>query len=231
MKGKQTILKQVQSDKNKRLVATGTTPVGIAVYPHLTKPDTKFDPNGDFHCKLKYTPGDDEWDSLIEQLETTLQEFADQYITENPKAKKWTINPVCKEEEDDEGDETGDFFLNFKQKAGGITKAGKKWSIDRIPMFDTKGQPIPDGTEVWGGSKMRVSFDVLTYAMPATKNIGLSLRLKAVQIIELVQGGSGGGSAEGYGFDEVEGGYEADTSPFNNDPESDEDEGDEKTGY
>lgn len=137
-----------------------------------------------------------------------------------------------KEEEDDQGDETGDFFMSFKQKAGGTTKAGKTWSIDRIPMFDSQGKPVPQGTEVWGGSKMKVSFDVLTYAMPATKNIGLTLRLKAVQIIELVQGGSGSGSAEGYGFGEVEGGYEADTSPFNDtEDDTNDDDGDDTTGY
>jgi len=53
---------------------------------------------------------------------------------------------------------------------------------------------------------MKVSAELMPW-YTAMAGAGVSLRLRAVQITELVEGGAG--SAEGYGFDKVEGGFVA----------------------
>ncbi len=72
-------------------------------------------------------------------------------------------------------------------------------------MFDSSGKPLTDAN-VWSGSEMKVSAE-LVHWFTAMAGAGVSLRLRAVQITKLVEGGAG--NAEGYGFDKVEGGYTA----------------------
>jgi hypothetical protein len=52
---------------------------------------------------------------------------------------------------------------------------------------------------------MKVSAELIKY-YTAIAGAGVSLRLRAVQITKLVEGGSG--NAKGYGFDDVKDGYE-----------------------
>lgn len=109
---------------------------------------------------------------------------------------------------------------------------GRKW-VSRPGIFDAKGKrlvrPIfmemvdselkgdtllmKAGPAIWGGSVGKVSYEVGVdvetgepgYFIPGTGAAGLSLRLKAVQVLKLVSGGDR--DASGYGFG-VEEGYE-----------------------
>ena len=58
---------------------------------------------------------------------------------------------------------------------------------------------------VWSGSEMKVSAELIPY-YTAMAGAGVSMRLRAVQITKLVEGGSS--NAKGYGFDKVKDGYE-----------------------
>jgi hypothetical protein len=73
-------------------------------------------------------------------------------------------------------------------------------------LFDAKGKPLSKDIKIGGGSKMKVSYEILPY-YTAIAGAGISLRLKAVQVIDLVEYSSGG-SGESYGFGK-EDGYEA----------------------
>jgi len=70
---------------------------------------------------------------------------------------------------------------------------------------------------IWGGTVGKVAFEVMPYFNNAQCEGGLSLRLDAVQIIELVSGG--GKSASAYGFGEEEG-YEHDNDAFADESDS-----------
>lgn len=61
---------------------------------------------------------------------------------------------------------------------------------------------------------IRLSFTAAPYFMQSTKQVGLSLRPVAVQVIKLNE--FGGSSAEDYGFSAEEEGYEAfkEEAPF-----------------
>ena len=99
---------------------------------------------------------------------------------------------------DDEGEETGEVFLRFKLKAKVTPKDGKPFA-QKPNGFDADGSPWDDETPVYGGSVIKVNFEAVPYGPDSNKKVGLTLRLRAFQVKELVT--TGGASASGYGFD------------------------------
>jgi hypothetical protein len=75
-------------------------------------------------------------------------------------------------------------------------------------VFDGKGQPIKVDLipNIGGGSKLKLACDVNTWHV-ASVGVGLSLRLRGVQVIELVEYGDGEVSASAMGFDAEESGW------------------------
>ena len=59
---------------------------------------------------------------------------------------------------------------------------------------------MTDGTNVGNGSIVKVAYEPIPYMMASTKQVGVSLRLKGVQILELVEYGNGASM-----FDEEDG--------------------------
>lgn len=195
-------------EKNPRYV----TPTGIAMYPWLNKPDTKFDPDGLYHVNLKFEKETPELDFLLKDLEKMLDDYY-QAACDNPKYAKFKskIQKADIFEEDDEGCKV----LKFKQKA--VIKSVKGTFNAKIALFDSKGKPSKD--TVGGGSQIKVCFSAIPYFVPSTKTVGLTLRPVAVQIISLQS--INGSSAESYGFKSEEGGYEY--TPSENDSHFEED--------
>lgn len=168
-------------------IKTITTEVGVLNYPHLCKPDTKFNADGLYHAKLVLA--DVHSKSIIDEIEEALKLL-------NAK-KHSSFKPYKKVE--------GGYEFSFKLKAKIASKSGVVYE-QKPKLFDSKGNLITDNNfSVWGGSKGKVAFQIYTY----TNNMlgsGVTLKLKAVQIIELVQGKTKD-SSESYGFSS-EDGYE-----------------------
>ncbi|CAB4138884.1 single-stranded DNA-binding protein [uncultured Caudovirales phage] len=179
-----------------------TTPAGIAQYPYLTKPDTKFNPDGEYKISVEI-PG-----AAAQDIVTFLDE---QFAASVAKAKK--ENPGKKIKEGDVpysvNDDTGKVTVRFKLKAKVTPKQGDPFE-QRPALFDAKGKPIGPDAKIGGGSKVKVAYELVPY-YTAIAGAGVSLRLKAVQVIDLVEF-SGGASSEAYGFGEEEG-YEAEDTP------------------
>jgi hypothetical protein len=179
---------------------------GIAIFPYLIEPDTEYNADGEYKVKLRLSPDAELYDNKRKSL-GSIQEFLDEMLEKSVEKAKQDNPKVKKIKEADApytfDDDNGDLLVNFKLKASGTTRDGKPFT-QAPALFDAKGKPF-DGEEIWGGSKIKVSFEVVPFY---TKLIGagITLRLKAAQIIELRQGG--GASAENYGFGEEEG-YEA----------------------
>ena len=193
-----------------------TTPKGTAQYPYLTKPDTKFNPEGEYKVKLELDAADagELISFLDEQVELAVE-----------KAKKDPKNAGKKIKVGDApysvNEETGKASISFKLKAKVTTKSGETFE-QRPAIFDAKGKPITD-VNIGGGSKVKVAYEVVPF-YTALVGASISLRMKAVQVIDLVEF-SGGASAEGYGFGEEEG-YEAEdnsaeSNGFNSETEED----------
>ena len=161
------------------------TPRGIAVYPWLNRPDTKFSPDGDFKVTLKV--GAEEAAPLMEKLDEALAKYQAQQAKADPKVGRYSISPPYEEEIDDQGNLTGNYLFKFKQKAVINTKDGR--TIDmKVALVDASRTPTT--VNVGGGSEIKIAATVFPYAMKTTKSVGLSLRPSAVQILSLVSGQS-----------------------------------------
>jgi hypothetical protein len=193
------------STEKKKKRETLTSPVGTAVFPYLNEPDTKFDARGTYTTKLKAVL--EESQPLIDRLNAEHAKSVAAAKAENPKkAKKIKDGPLPYEmETDEEGNETGNVLLKFKLIAQG-TRADKTTFTQKPALFDAKGKPLPQGKKVGGGSRIKVAFEINPYFTDIA-GAGISLRLRAVQVLELKEWGNRDAAAFGFGQEE---GYSAD---------------------
>jgi hypothetical protein len=138
-----------------------------------------------------------------------------EFISKDAKKAKliaaYALHAPGADDVDAEGNATGLIAFQFKQTAIIKPKDPKKQPFEtKIGLFDAKGKPMPADVLVGRGSKVKVAYEVVPFCMPATKTVGVSLRLKAVQVLDLKRY-SGGQDAAGYGFGAEEG-YTADES-------------------
>lgn len=187
-----------------------TTPKGVAKYPYLTSPDTKFDSAGIYRTSLLLDPKDPGVEDFLAQLDSLADEAYEKAVEElKQKGKKAMAKQVTRQapyiqEVDEDGNETGMVEVRFKCKAKVESKRHGKTMQLRPRLFDSKGNPIdPDDISIYGGSVIRVNFTPSPFFVASSKMAGVSLLLNAVQVIELVSGG--GADAESYGFTEEEG--------------------------
>lgn len=195
-------------------LATITTPVGIAIWPKLNAPDTKYKLEGEFGVKLKLTQ--EEAAPLIEMISAAnaakFEEVKKELLAGDGKSKaaakalKYSDDLPYKADIDDEGDETDFVVFNFKMKHK-IIREGKPDMLLYPDIFDSQGKAIKRAPPIWGGSQLRVSAQINPW-YTAKFGVGVQLRLQAVQIIELSNGTAR--DAGGYGFGASEGGYQAD---------------------
>ena len=176
------------------------SPVGVSQYAWLTTPDTRFDETGHYKTNLILKAKDAH--PLILQINAEIKKSLT-LAKEKAKGKSIKQAPSPFEDELVDGKPSGNVIFKFKTKAKIITKDGKVIP-NRVALFDSTGKPMIDAN-VWSGSEMKVSAELIPY-YTAMAGAGVSMRLRAVQITKLVEGGSS--NAKGYGFDKVKDGYE-----------------------
>lgn len=192
-----------------------TTPIGIASYPYLTRPDTKFDSDGEYRVGLILPASDAK--SLMKTINEAIKDSVEKAKKDNPqKAKKiQAAKAPYSEVTDEEGNETGEVQFNFKMKAKITPRNGGEPFEVRPALFDAKGKPLPKTVKIGGGSKVKVCAELSPYFTDLV-GAGISLRLKAVQVIELVE--YNGQSADKFGFGVEDGfDYESEEGPVNTD--------------
>jgi hypothetical protein len=184
---------------------TFVTPPGIARQAFLNKPSTKYDAAGVFSVKLEYDPAD--VSEHIERFNRLIEERVAEEIRKNPKIKKIikTASPFAPVL-DDEGDETGRITLNFKRKHKQELKDGSI-KINKVKLLDGDGNAVTE--DIWSGSTLQARYFITPYFSEKDKEVGVSLKLTHVLVIDLVSGGEGNDDPESLGFGKVEGGYKA----------------------
>lgn len=177
------------------------TPVGVAEYPRITgAPDTKFDTDGVYRVKVRFDNPADVADILAE-VDAAVKAKMEEAKAERAEAKKKEPKKAFKplkfaDSSIVTNEETGAVTISFKMKASGVSKkTGNPWT--RKPaVFDAAGKPLAADVQVGGGSKVKVAYELSTFSTAI--GVGASLRLEAVQVIELVQFGQG--DATYFGF-------------------------------
>lgn len=154
--------------QNSKKKLTFKTSKGVAMYPWLNKADYQFDSAGQFKVNLRVSKADAK----------ALQDAAKQAANDafGDKAKNARL-PFKTDEE------TGDIII--------VTKSKFK------PKFmDSTGALISENNvpPIYGGSTLKLAGTIYPYS--AGGNVGVSLQLAGVQIIELSAGSDGGISFE-----------------------------------
>ena len=75
---------------------------------------------------------------------------------------------------------------NFKKDFPDLKAVFGSQKSESLEAF-CEENPIPLSTLIWGGTKMRVAYELVPYYAPMI-GAGITARLKAVQVIELVEG-------------------------------------------
>jgi len=151
---------------------------GEAIYPHLMKPDVRFNEHGEFKVTLKIDKQDAS--QMVKETDQAIEDSLAKAEKDN-KGKKVKSAPKPYKEE------SGNVFFKFKMKASGVNKKTQEKFTQRPQLLDSKKNPISPSTSIWGGSIMKVAYQLIPYNSPAI-GAGVSARLKAAQIIKLVEG-------------------------------------------
>jgi len=179
-----------------------TTPVGIAKWPYLVEPDTKFNADGEYRVELVLPAGED-----AEELFAKVSAFRDKAAVEYKKlggGKAVKIAPSFPLVRNDDGT----ISVKAKLKAKVTSKAGRSWE-QRPAMFDSKGVPINSEIRVGSGSRIRLSLELAPFNSPAIGGCGVSARLRGVQVIEIKEPRAT--SATDFGFGAEEAGFVAES--------------------
>jgi len=140
------------------------TPIGVAVYPRLNRPDTKFDAEGVYKVTIRLDPSLPEVAAFVAKVEA--------FGNENSLGGK--ANGI-KDEANDEGEPTGMLLASFKVQASWPDGTSRKPTV-----VDAMKQELT--ANVGCGSVIRISGEMSTYDGFGG---GVSLSPKAVQVIEL----------------------------------------------
>jgi hypothetical protein len=190
------------------------TPAGIAVWPRLNKPDTKFVAEGEYSVRLKLNAGDEKVLAFLDKVEAARHASQDwarkdlegKLASTKEAAKvgalKKKINtldladspvkPVLTED----GGETGFVEIRFKCKAQFTGRDEKIVKVRPALVGPMKETLDPEVVEVGGGSTIKVSAAMYPYYNAKDNVSGVTFRLRAAQILKLSAG------ANDYGFSE-----------------------------
>jgi len=169
-----------------------TTPKGTAVYPRIDTPDTKFNEDGVYSCKLHVDEA--AFNAFTKQVtEIVEREYDAECRVKGKKLKKSSSNPIRITPD-------GDFEIYAKQVAQRQTKKGLLTFT--IPVFDSKGSKLSTSPAIGSGSTLKLSVEVYTWYTDL-QGFGYTLRLKAVQLLELIEYNNGTSSSFGFSAEET----------------------------
>ena len=160
---------------------------GKALWCKVFEPDTKFDTNGIYSVNVLIPEA--EAVEVCEYLDGLVDDKLVEEIKAKPKLKGglFTKRPY-EPEYDQNGDPTGNIEFKLKLKAKVITRTGDTYEQKPI-VVDAKRTPIDKDTAIGNGSVIKVAYEPIPYLMASTKQVGVSLRMKGVQVIDLVEYG------------------------------------------
>lgn len=211
---------KIDAIEKKPYRAPFTTPKGMARFPALLVPDTKFSADGEYHVGLVVDPNDPDVSTILDKLNELTDEWYSAVYNVLPKKDKEKANKhISVEDEYNENDEpTGKVILKFRQKPFFKRKDGTRQDL-QPPLFDAAKKPWPEGEDVHHGAIIKVSFLTQPYYVGSSGMCGLKLRIRGVQVID-----NNAVTPESLGFDDESAGSNVGSDyevPENTDDEDD----------
>jgi len=210
-----------QKKKNTRL----TTPTVRAEFPYLNKPDTQFNPDGEYKVNglISREQAQDFLAKIDEEVDAHYNAV---YNKANAKKKKKLIKHYPYEDKLDPETEEPTGEVRIKTKLPAKIKKDDGEEVHLEPrLFDKKGNTLDINNDfIRMNSLIRIAVELRPYSINSTGMTGITLQLKAVQVREFASGAS----AESFGFDteEDEGDDVPEAPAGDDDNDEDEDQGD-----
>ena len=178
-----------------------TSPKGKAMWCKVKEPDFEYNDKGMYSTNLVCDPNE----PAVKQFIANLEEIRDIALAETKetlgvKGEKYVARDVFTEEEDREGNATGNIIFKFKMN--NVADRTASGNSDKIFVVDAKRNPMNELPLVGNGSVIRCVAFANPYTAPNTKEVGISLIWTKMQIIKLVEYSKGGSADE---FEEEEG--------------------------
>lgn len=158
------------------------TPEGQAEYPYLLQADTKYKPEGEYKVTLKLDYSKDA-ETLYKTVSMVAQQAYDTASTKAANAGK----RQPKRAELPVYDSGKGYVLKAKLRASGTVKATGKPFTQAPRIFDADNKLWDKTVAITNGSTLRLCCEIVPFDSPAL-GVGVTLRLKDVQVIELGNG-------------------------------------------
>ena len=161
---------------------------GKARWAKVFEADTRYVPEGEYSIQVVLP--EEEAVEVCEQLEKMAETKLAEVVKENPKLTNvLSTRQPFEMDTDEAGTPTGDLVFKSKMKARVKSRDGKVY--EQKPMVvDAKKTPMDGNTLIGNGSTVKIAVEPIPYMMQATKTVGVTLRLKAVQVIDIVEYGN-----------------------------------------
>lgn len=165
---------------------------GKARWAKVFEADTRYVPEGEYSIQVVLPEA--EATEVCEQFNSMIEAKRAEAVKDNPKLTNvLSTHQPFEMDTDEAGTPTGDIVFKAKMKARVKSKDGKVY--EQKPMVvDAKKTPLDGSTLIGNGSVVKVAVEPFPYMMPATKTVGVTLRLKALQVIEIVEYGNNAAS-------------------------------------
>ena len=124
-------------------IPTKVSVAGEAIYPHLMKPDVRFNELGEYKVTLKI--GKQDASQMVKDINQAIEDSL-------AKAQKDNKGKTVKSAPKPFKEESGNVFFKFKMKASGVNKKTQEKFTQRPQLLDSKKNPIANNTSIWGGS-------------------------------------------------------------------------------
>lgn len=217
---------ELAKTKRESVIKKYTTGKGeLTGFIGVFEPSTKFNKEGVYSANILLPQ--EEGEKLAAEIKNIRTE---QFKTYGKKTKVTDLTRcvpygiVDEETGEETPDAQGRYILKTTAKA--FIENGKPKV--KIPVFDAKQNPVQD-VRIGAGTIARLSISLEGYSVAG--KTGVSVKLKALQIIDLVEYGNG--SAESYGFGDEDGSFEFSEDDAEEETTTDveEDEDDEEADF
>ena len=174
------------------------TPIGTALFTRLNTPSVRFKPEGEYLVTLLVNQ--EEATPFIKLIEETAETYKKESLVKQtlPRVGQPYQPYIDKATNTPQG-----FIFKFYLRAR-VTPKDRPSFTQRPALFDAKGKPID--SEIWAGSRLRIACELNPWQTHL--GWGVSLWVKAAQVITLVNGDNAPKDGAAYGFDSEEG-YES----------------------
>ena len=178
-----------------------TSPKGKTLWCKVKEPDFAYNEKGQYSTSLVCDPADE----AVKEFISKLEELRDIALAETKeslgvKGEKYVGREVFTEEEDQDGNATGNIIFKFKMN--NVADRTASGNTDKIFVVDAKRNELKEPPIVGNGSEVRCVGYANPYSAPNSKEVGISMIWTKMQIIKLVEFSKGGTASE---FDEEDG--------------------------